>query len=162
MLLEPDTIERYARQVIVEELGVHGQRKLLKSHAYVAGAAPGCEAAKLYLRASGISVTADPDERVDCVIAPYPCSGADRPSPPKQDGLLPLVRFDANESDIRVDVDHIARASLKRVAAMQDQRERDPASAALHAAAGCNAAATAIAILLDWPVPRCATGIRLA
>ncbi len=162
MLLEQEDIERYARQIILEEIGVRGQRRLLRSRVRVTGTDPGCEAARVYLRAAGVSVTGDVDEAVDCAIALGTDTRADHSLRLQTETTVPLIRFDCDGASIRIAVSSNGRPPVEPVAPHTTPGQSDPASDALCAAAGCDAANTAIALLLAWPVPHSATGIRLA
>jgi hypothetical protein len=57
-LLDDDQVERYARQIVVPGIGAAGQEKLLHSTVLVVGHPRGCATAALYLRAAGVTVSA--------------------------------------------------------------------------------------------------------
>ncbi|MBX6351092.1 MAG: ThiF family adenylyltransferase [Clostridia bacterium] len=64
--LRPDQLERYSRQILVEEVGVRGQRRLLESSALVVGAGGLGSPVALYLAAAGVGTIGIVDgDRVD-------------------------------------------------------------------------------------------------
>ncbi len=52
--LAPAALERFARQVVMPELGVEGQRRLLRARVRIAGPRLAAEAAQAYLQAAGV------------------------------------------------------------------------------------------------------------
>ncbi|MDR7494407.1 MAG: HesA/MoeB/ThiF family protein, partial [Armatimonadota bacterium] len=65
-LLSDEQMERYARQIILEELGVAGQRRLLESKVLIIGAGGLGSPVALYLAAAGVGTLGVVDgDRVD-------------------------------------------------------------------------------------------------
>jgi molybdopterin/thiamine biosynthesis adenylyltransferase len=63
--LSDDELERYARQIVLREVGPHGQRRLRDAKVAVVGAGGLGSASLLYLAASGVgSITVIDDDRV--------------------------------------------------------------------------------------------------
>ncbi len=61
MPLHERDIERYARQIIIPDIGASGQLRLLAAHASIIGKGSAGSAALLYLRAAGVDAVADTD-----------------------------------------------------------------------------------------------------
>ncbi len=59
--LDDESIERYARQIIIPGIGAEGQGKLLAATVVLLGHPRGVEQASLYLRAAGVSVSSRSD-----------------------------------------------------------------------------------------------------
>ncbi|MDQ7844497.1 MAG: ThiF family adenylyltransferase, partial [Armatimonadota bacterium] len=65
-VLSREQLERYARQIILEELGVAGQRRLLESKVLIVGAGGLGSPVALYLAAAGVGTLGVVDgDRVD-------------------------------------------------------------------------------------------------
>lgn len=174
MALSEEQIERYSRQIILEEVGSRGQQRLLGSLVSVLGEGAASEAARLYLRAAGVRVAERFDARACCVIGDPrdltsgPGSGAAGHTAPARltvdsgdDRILVGLLGPAAGTPRRSDP---ARPAENGVQAESDDpaESGDPARAALQAAAGCDAAATAIALILSWPVAENTAGVDLA
>ncbi len=56
MSLSDEQLERYSRQVILPEIGIAGQERLLAARVLVPGCTPGQQTAADYLTASGVTV----------------------------------------------------------------------------------------------------------
>ena len=76
MSLSDEQLERYSRQVILPEIGIAGQQRLLAARVFVPGCAPGQETAAAYLAASGVNVdrtAAHDGQRFDCALLGPDC-----------------------------------------------------------------------------------------
>jgi hypothetical protein len=68
-VLDDETVERYARQIIVPGVGARGQARLLATTAAVLGHPAGVDAARAYLVAAGVRVVTAPfTAPADCVV----------------------------------------------------------------------------------------------
>jgi len=78
MSLSDEQLECYSRQVILPEIGIAGQERLLAARVLVPGCTPGQQTAADYLAASGITVDRDtgPNERYqgDCALLGPNCT----------------------------------------------------------------------------------------
>src|SRR3972149_6274348 len=83
-LLSREQMERYSRQILLEEIGLAGQRRLLESRVLVVGAGGLGSPSSLYLAAAGVGTIGIVD--------------GDRGGPP----LTPLFIFAAWENDSRI------------------------------------------------------------
>ena len=72
MSLSDEQLERYSRQVILPEIGIAGQERLLASRVLVPGCTPSQQTAADYLAASGVTVDretgADQRYEGDCAL----------------------------------------------------------------------------------------------
>ncbi len=82
MALDATTIERFARQIIIPEVGVEGQERLCASVALLPDAGPVSERAACYLEAAGVTVRATPraDEPYHVLAAPLGWDGDESPA----------------------------------------------------------------------------------
>ncbi len=64
--MTPDSIDRYARQIMLKEIGGHGQKRCLASHVLIVGAGALSGPAALLLAGAGIGkITLFDDDRIE-------------------------------------------------------------------------------------------------
>jgi len=151
-VLDDETIERFARQIVVPAIGVAGQQRLLESTFVVVGNRRGCEQARLYLKAAGLHEAAAADAHVDVVVA----AGAAALSADERKALLardvPICWYEVDAAGFSAGVHPSAPLPA-------ESDSGDPCAdgffrAALHDAGACDAAATACAVVLGLsPLP---------
>jgi len=148
-VLDDDAIARYARQIVVPDIGAAGQEKLLASTVLLAGNARGCSQAALYLHTAGVRIVRSTESDCDIVLV----ADATALDEPTSRALLqlrkPICWYAADEHGFRSGVHPAARLpSLPPVGGKSNAH----ASAAVHDAAACDVASVACAILLglDW------------
>jgi len=161
LLSDRDTA-RYARQIIVPDVGAKGQARLRASTAAILGEGPGALAARDYLAAAGLTIARPPYSRpVDCVVV-TDCDLASTPL------ALPLATPDAPFAWYALDgtalTGGVTTSSGFGATALRPRARRrgDAAAVALHRVGGADAAASAIAALLEWTRPPEAHEIRLS
>ena len=147
MTMSEADVERYARQIVIPEVGVEGQQRLLASRVLVLGQGPGAEAARCYLEAAGVSTTEGPDPAAaaDCLLL----AGAEfTPDYENLDRVWYYVDRDRLVSGL-------APAGTKLPARSQSSPGTGAAALVRETAAGIEAAARTVALLLGWqPGPK--------
>ena len=149
--LDDETVERYARQIIVPEIGAAGQAKLLAATVAVFGHPLGVGAARAYLTAAGIRVVTAPfGETADClVLADVRGPTYEREMPPCSVDT-PIVWYEIRGPILAGGV--ATRGTLPRFAsndAYADGME-DPCTIIAHRIAASDAAGLAVAAILGW------------
>ncbi len=149
MPLSPEDIERFARQVVIPDVGAAGQERLLDSRVALIGAPEGTSVAEEYLRCSGVGLASGDDLRsADCILVAgldqTPAAELDRAST----SGTPIAWYELTATGFRCG----SRAAGEQSALGPGERESLPEdeTGAVHAAAACEAVATAIALLLGW------------
>jgi hypothetical protein len=61
MALSPGDAVRYGRQLVLDEVGARGQERLCAARVLVTGSGAAAEEARVYLRAAGVRIVADPE-----------------------------------------------------------------------------------------------------
>ncbi len=147
MTLSEADIERYARQIVIPQVGIEGQERLLAARVLVVGNGTAAQAARQYLEASGVTTlagTATPDG-CNCAIV----AGAEAWAGSERSGGLPRIwcYLDAG----RLVAGYAAASqALPGLPASAADSPKGPAAEARLYAAGCEAAARTLAVLLDW------------
>jgi len=140
-MLSDAQVERYARQIVLPEVGGRGQARLLASRAHVLGDGPASRHAADLLRRAGVQVSsAAPSVVVDLQVdAPFPATA----------GAAPLVLGRLHETYATV-VSLPAGVAPQRDGAAGGGEASDPS---LHACAvralGALAASEALVLLLE-------------
>jgi len=52
--MDDESLRRFARQIVLPEVGERGQERLLRAHVHLAGQGPALEVARIYLEAAGV------------------------------------------------------------------------------------------------------------
>ena len=150
MSLSDSQLERYARQVIIPGLGADGQERLLASRVLVLGKDDQRAAASDYLCRAGVTTTEAFEENVDCTVI---CDvGAVSDEELAALGLLgsPLIWYTL--AGRKLTTGRLRNFEGMRPSAL-DPPKTDDYDPALGSLAACDAAASAIALLLNWDQP---------
>ena len=153
-LLDERRTERYARQIIIPDLGARGQARLCAATAAIVGESPGASAARAYLEAAGLTVVSPPySDPVDCVVITDVGSvRAPDSLPPTAPGAA--VGWYALSGETVRGGTTTASDAIATCLRTSCREPDDPAIAiALHRTGGADAAATVIAALLGWTQP---------
>lgn len=142
MTMSEADVERYARQIVIPEVGVAGQERLLASRVLVLGRGPGAEAARRYLEAAGVSTTEGPNPATaaDCLLL----TGTDAPAGHED---LDRVWYYIDQGRL---VSGLAPAGTKLPAGPQTTHQTGAVALVRETAAGIEAAARTVALLLGW------------
>jgi hypothetical protein len=148
MSLSDRQLERYARQVIIPGLGADGQERLLASRVAILGPVEQRAVAATYLSRAGVQVNETTEAVVDCVVA---CSieqidDTDLHAAAERAPCLIWYTLDGRSltTGILRPYDGLRPSCRSRSVS-------DPIEPALAALAACDAAASAISVLLNWP-----------
>ena len=148
-MLDDDTIERYARQIVVPGIGAAGQETLLHSTVLVVGHLRGCRTAGLYLRAAGVHV----ESGISVVDAVVVCDASVLDEAGREEicSLHVPVFWYATDRDGFTSGVHPGACLPAAAAApaLEAPDDRD----SVHDAAACEAASAACATLLGLPCP---------
>ncbi len=155
MPLSERDIERYARQIVIPEVGGSGQERLLASIVELQGHTEALDILERYLRATGVQVTREPDRRADCLILADREPDGESLSPRGPDDRTPIVWYRIVGCKLLGGVTASKAPSSGRSECHRSQSDDGaaagaPVSTLLHAIAACDAAARAIGVLLGW------------
>ncbi len=152
MALSEAEIERYARQIVMPEIGMDGQQRLLASRVLVPGAGPGPAAARRYLEAAGVTTTGATQESaaVDCVVLAGP-TGESPARGPKLEGLARVWYYTEGTKLVTgLVAPNQPLPAWPEPAAAPGRPTGAAATLAVETAAGTEAAARTVAFLLGW------------
>jgi hypothetical protein len=148
-------IERYARQIIIPNVGIDGQERLCESVSLVVGDDVIATTAARYLSAAGSlivspkNIVQKPDVILCSRFAPQTCDLRDAFA---ESMKVPVVWWQLGTVSVRTGI--IASVEkLTMVAKPSTSPPSPPPPAWLAAAAGADAAALACGVLLGWPLP---------
>jgi len=151
-VLSDDAIERYARQIVLPEIGVSGQGRLLASTVLVVGHPRGVRQATLYLRAAGARVTLSASVPEPDVVVVADASTLDASLHEKLvTGAGPLCWYRCEGAAFTTGIHPASALPAPRITARETPD-------ALHDAAACDVAALACALIVGMspdpaPVP---------
>ncbi len=153
-VLDDETVELYARQIIVPGVGARGQARLLATAVAVLGHPAGVDAARAYLLAAGVRVVTAPFAApVDCVVL------ADAREPARE-GLLLLCSADTPIAWYEIRGPFLAggvatRDTLPRFSSGNagPKSIENPYTLVAHRIGASDAAGMAVAVLLGWLAP---------
>jgi hypothetical protein len=151
MPLDDASIERYARQIILEGVGATGQARLLEARVCVLGDGDGADAARCYLLAAGVTLVPEPSAAAWSLLA-----RADRADPDAREQALEAtagcVWYAAGPDDWRCGV--APDQDLPPIEAVRPDLCDEDATAVLativERQAACDAAAVVCARVLGW------------
>jgi hypothetical protein len=149
-LLDDRQAERFARQIILPEVGARGQARLCSSRVAIVGTGPGADAARAYLEAAGVAVpTAPYVGRVDGLVITDVLRARERGALPPCAAESPVSWYSLAGTTLHAGT---TTASLARTVCTNapSSSEGRAASLALHRLGGCDAAAAMLAALLGW------------
>jgi hypothetical protein len=150
-------VDYYARQIIVPGIGAKGQRRLLDACCVIAGNAVGVASAAEYLRAAGVSVhrTVTDTPRVTCLIL-ADAPGIDLAETARWKALhCPVVWYRITAYGVTGGIaDGIDQITPPQIEAGPSPEWPAALLEAAHQLAGCDAAATAVGVTLEWTVSR--------
>jgi hypothetical protein len=152
--LDDETVERYARQIIVPGIGAAGQAQLLATNVAVFGHPLGVDAARAYLTAAGVRVVTVPfGETADCVLlADLRGPTYEREIPPCSIDT-PIAWYELRGPIVAGGL--ATRATLPRFASTPALVEaiEDPCTIVAHRIGASDAAGLALAAILGWVAP---------
>lgn len=151
MVLSDAQLDRYARQIIIPEIGARGQERLLASRVWLLGHPSGISMARRYLCAAGATTLEGQDVTgLDCILVAQP-SQVDAPTLARLAACgQPVVWYELTSDGYRAGV----HRDLEPIGAGPAEREDPRADAALrHAVAACDAAGSVVAVLLGLELP---------
>ena len=161
-VLDDETVERYARQIIVPGVGARGQARLLTTTVAVLGHPAGVDAARAYLVAAGVHVVTAPfSAPADCVVL------ADAREPARERELLPC------SADTPIAWYEIRGPFLAGGVATRDtlphfssgnagpESTENPYTLVAHRIGASDAAGMAVAAILGWLAPGGQHDLRL-
>jgi TusA-related sulfurtransferase len=100
--LDERALQRFARQVVLPEVGEEGQRALLDASVLLAGSGAAFEIAKLYLEAAGVACVTAEDARHDLVAW---AGDRSAPGPALQASDRPALVLSASDGSIAIRAD---------------------------------------------------------
>lgn len=153
-LLDDETVERYARQIVVPGVGALGQKRLCAATVAVVGNEHGASAASAYLEAAGLKVCrAAFSDPVDCVVVADEsgCGGSTTLPPTRPEA--PVAWYSLSGSTLRGGLRTAKDAPAGSDAASARGSGDDALDVALHRTGGADAAGMVIGALLGWVAP---------
>jgi len=154
MTLSDAEVERYARQLVIPELGIEGQTRLLECRVAVFGDPAGVCQATTYLRASGVgTVVEEALPEVDLILI----AGTEAVEPECLKDLFSLgpsvVWYAAGGEGFTTGFRSPGSVQPSPAGRRRELpgRSHQWKSGATHAVAACDASARTIAALLGWP-----------
>ena len=160
MALSDAQLDRYARQIIIPEVGARGQETLLASRVWLLGHPSGVSMARRYLAASGITTMEGQEARnADCVLVAQP-SELDTAILARVAACgRPIAWYELTPDGYRAGVQ---RDGGPIPAQHGESYLHDDDAALRHAVAACDAAGSVIAALLGLELPQDVYEARLA
>ena len=153
-VLDDETVERYARQIIVPGVGARGQARLLARTVAVLGNSVGVEAARAYLAAAGVRVMTAPfADAADCVVLADTREPALELKLPRCSVDTPIAWYEIRERILaggvatRDTLPHFSRDNAR------SESIEDPYTLVAHRIGASDAAGMAVAALLGWLAP---------
>ena len=158
MALSDAQLDRYARQIIIPEVGARGQEILLASRVWLVGHSGAVSMARRYLHASGLTTVEDPGTGdVDCALVVQPSRAEAATLTRVVAGGWPVVWYELTRYGYRAGIHRTpAPAPIELTAPLASPTAPRVEPAPEHAVAACDAACSVIGILLGL---RVATGI---
>ncbi|MFQ5477031.1 MAG: hypothetical protein ACE5E4_00255 [Candidatus Binatia bacterium] len=156
MPLSDAQIERYARQIVLPDVGIEGQQRLLSATVLLVGDELGCRLAGLYLRAAGVRTAATVSSSgIDCALLANNVAVEGAAVRRIRDGKLPVAWYALREGTLESGVaepgdrDWPLPPPLRR----GNRTSSQPRGMhfALQQAGACEAAGLCLVRLLGWP-----------
>jgi len=151
MALSDAQLDRYARQIIIPEIGARGQETLLASRVWLLGHPCGVSMARRYLSAGGVTTLEGQHAAgADCVFVAQP-SQVDAAALARVIACgRPVVWYELTTDGYRSGV---RRASEPIGTSHAEPGGRGEDTALRHAVAACDAAGSVVAVLLGFQLP---------
>jgi len=152
--LDAESVERYARQIVVPGVGAIGQMRLCAATVAIVGNDHGASAASAYLEAAGLKVCQPPfPHPIDCVVvADESGLGALVALPPTLPEA-PIAWYSLRGTTIRCGLRRAKDPSAGGDVACPSETVDDPLHVALHRIGGADAAGMVTSALLGWIAP---------